>query len=91
MWESKYPTICFPSAISPPAFSYRSVSFLRCTLYTFCFWNKQRKKWSVRLIVNHERKYIGFYSDLKEAVEAKNRYIIDNNLTEYKIQEWKGE
>lgn len=59
--------------------------------YTGINWNKQRKKWSVRLIVNHERKYVGFYSDLKEAVEARNKYIIDNNLTKYTIQEWKDE
>lgn len=59
--------------------------------YTGINWNKQRKKWSVRLIVNHERKYVGFYSDLKEAVEARNKYIIDNKLLDYPIQEWKGE
>lgn len=32
-------------------------------------------------------KYLGSYNTLYDAVNVRNNYIIDNNLTEYKIQE----
>ena len=35
--------------------------------------------------------YLGLHESKKDALDALNKYIIDNNLTEYKIQEWKGE
>ena len=49
------------------------------------------KKWRILLTIGGKKqKHIGFYLTKKEAVDAYNKYIIDNNLTEYKIQEWKG-
>lgn len=47
--------------------------------------------WQSTVCVNSKLIYIGYYATKKEAVEARNKYIIDNNLTEYKIQEWKDE
>lgn len=34
------------------------------------YWNKQNKKWDVRIHVNSERIYLGFYDDLNEAKEV---------------------
>lgn len=34
---------------------------------------------------------IGSFKSKREALEARNQFIIENGLTEYKIQEWKGE
>lgn len=34
---------------------------------------------------------LGYFKSKRLALEARNRFIIENGLTEYKIQEWKGE
>lgn len=51
----------------------------------------QNKLWESTIFINDKLKHIGYYTTKKEAVEARNKYIIDNNLIEYKIQEWKDE
>lgn len=47
--------------------------------YRFTLWYKGKKYSSKR------------YSTIKEAVEGRNQYIIDHNLTEYPLQEYKDE
>lgn len=53
-------------------------------------WEKKTAKWQVRLTVNHKRIRLGLYKTQKEALEVRNKYIIDNGL-DYPIQEYKGE
>lgn len=48
-------------------------------------------KWSVCLCLNYKKIYLGTYNDLKYALYIRNKYIIDNDLIEYRIQEWKDE
>ena len=61
--------------------------------YTGIFYckNIKSKPWSARIYMNKKYVCLGSFATKKEAVEARNKYIIDNNLTEYKIQEWKDE
>lgn len=49
-----------------------------------------REGWRVRISAFGKRIQIGIYKEKKEAVEARNKFIIDNNLS-YPIQEWIGE
>jgi hypothetical protein len=50
---------------------------------------KNLSKWRAYIQVNRKQIHIGVFARLKQAVEARNNYIIKNNLTEYKIQEWR--
>lgn len=43
-------------------------------------WSKQEKKWICVISINNRSKRIGGYKTQKEAVEARNKYIEDNNL-----------
>lgn len=47
--------------------------------------------WVSIINVNKIQYYIGSFNSKREAVEARNKFIIKNGLTEYKIQEWKGD
>ncbi len=47
---------------------------------------KHRSNWSSRLYINGAAVLLGTYPTPEGAVEARNKYIIDNNLIEYKIQ-----
>ena len=61
--------------------------------YTGLDFRKQCKyrPWRISIRVDKKCIYLGSFATKKEAVEARNKYIIDNNLTEYKIQAWKDE
>ena len=48
------------------------------------------KRWGVSLAINKKIQFLGYYDTQKEALEARNKYIIDNGL-DYPIQEYKGE
>lgn len=48
-------------------------------------------RWIARIRVNNKRIYLGAYKTKKEALDARNNYIIENKLFEYAIQEWEGE
>lgn len=48
------------------------------------------KTWKSQITINRKLICLGYYDSKKDALDARNKYIIDNNLTEYKIQEWKG-
>jgi hypothetical protein len=58
--------------------------------YVGVSWDKNRNKWHSSIVYNYKSISIGRYSDKKEALDARNRYIIEHNLTEYPIQEWRG-
>lgn len=53
-------------------------------------WSKQEKKWICVISINNRSKRIGAYNTQKEAVEARNKFIDDNNLPHQK-NEYKGE
>lgn len=47
------------------------------------------KKYRAQINVNRKYFHIGMYDNVKDALKARNEYIIKNNLTEYKIQEYR--
>lgn len=53
----------------------------------FC---KKMDKWISSIRVRGKSIYLGSFKSKREALDARNKYIIENDLTEYKIQEWKG-
>ena len=60
---------------------YRGISF-----------NKRMKKWISYITVLGSRFTLGSFEEKKEALKARNWWILRNNLEhEYKIQEWKGD
>jgi len=44
-------------------------------------------RYKTNIRVNGKLYYIGYFKEIKNAVKARNAYIIKNGLTEYKIQE----
>lgn len=51
--------------------------------------NKLRNKWVSIITIYNKRYVLGYFSTKKEALEARNKYIIENNISEeYKIQKW---
>lgn len=52
-------------------------------------WHKRDKKWTASIEVNRKTTYLGYYDSVKSALIARNNYIINNNLTEYKVQQFK--
>lgn len=49
--------------------------------------HKSTNKWQANIKHTSKLVYLGIYTELKDAVEARNTYILDNNLQdEYKIQ-----
>ena len=58
--------------------------------YTGVFWHAKIKRWRSWIRVNKKFIRFGCFKTQKEALEARNKYIIDNRL-DYPIQEYKGE
>ncbi len=58
--------------------------------YIGIWYTKNMKKWKSDISINYKHTYLGYYDTQKEALEARNKYIIDNGL-DYPIQEYKGE
>lgn len=55
-------------------------------------WRKRDSVWASNIYVNNKLKHIGYYETIEEAVEARDNYIIENNLpyklsTDYKREE----
>ncbi len=50
--------------------------------------NKHGNNWTARINVNKETIRLGTYKYIEDAVKVRNNYIIDNNLTSYKIQKY---
>ena len=49
--------------------------------------NKKIKKWQAYISVKNKLYYLGYHNTVKEAVQARNKFIIDNELEhEYEIQ-----
>ena len=48
------------------------------------------RKWVAYISVRHERITVGHFETLEESVIARNNYIIQNGLSEYKIQPLKN-
>lgn len=53
-------------------------------------YEKRLGKWKVRISMDKKREYLGVFDTLEEAINTRNRYIIDRGLP-HKIQEYKGE
>jgi len=47
--------------------------------------NKYKGKWRANITINKKQIYLGIYSDIKDAVNARSYYIEQNNLTKYRI------
>lgn len=47
---------------------------------------KQNGGWQARISVNNNAVRLGLFKTIDDAINARNKYIIDNNLTEYKLQ-----
>lgn len=58
--------------------------------YTGISYHKKNKKWASYVIFNKKHIHLGLFNTQKEALEARNKYIICNHL-EHPIQEYKGE
>ena len=48
--------------------------------YVGVSWDKRRNKWSARVKIFKKEKHIGYYSSKEEAAQARDKYIIENNL-----------
>ena len=48
--------------------------------YVGVTWHIRDKKWCAKISVNKISKHIGSFSTLEEAVQARNNYIIENEL-----------
>jgi len=56
--------------------------------YKGVYWDNKRRRWRSLIINNYKKTRIGDFKDLKDAVNARNRYIIQNKLTEYPLQKF---
>lgn len=58
--------------------------------YVGVYFDKARNKWQARLKIYRKEHNLGRFENKEDAVQARNQYIIDNNLKDdYKIQEIK--
>jgi hypothetical protein len=48
--------------------------------YVGVIWNKRGRKWCANIRINKILKQIGSFKTLEEAVQARDNYIIENNL-----------
>lgn len=55
--------------------------------YTGVTFYKKRKTWIAYLCMNGKNKYLGSFKTKEEAKERRNSYILQNNLTEYNLQD----
>ena len=53
-------------------------------------WSKKERKWLSMISINNHAKRIGSFKTVKEACEARNKFIDDNKLLHQKV-EYKGE
>lgn len=59
--------------------------------YTGVSFSKYHNKYIARIRAHKEDIKLGYFKTEKEALEARNKYIKDNKLLDYPIQEWKDE
>lgn len=48
--------------------------------YTGVSWDKNTEKWNTRIYFNKVKIYCKYFKTVEEAVEARDNYIIENNL-----------
>lgn len=60
------------------------------TGYTGVHPNAKGKKYYAVISLYYKKIYLGIHRTIEDAVNARNKYIIDNNLTEFKPQEYIG-
>ena len=48
--------------------------------YVGVIWNKRGRKWIANIRINKILKQTGSFKTLEEAVQARDNYIIENNL-----------
>lgn len=53
-------------------------------------WSKIHKRWVARVTLKGKQLFSRSFLTQKEALEAKNKFILDNNLP-HTIQTWSGE
>ena len=53
-------------------------------------WSRKEKRWLAIISINNKSKRIGSFTVVKEACEARNKFIDENNLPHQKV-EYKGE
>ena len=58
-----------------------------CNTSGFVGISKKRDKWVSYIYVYNTRHHLGTFKNIIDAVEARNNFIVKNNLIEYKIQE----
>ena len=54
--------------------------------YTGIWYEAQRNKFKAAICVNKKQIRLGRFTLITDAIEARNNYIIENNLTEYELQ-----
>ena len=52
---------------------------------------KKTNPWVGDITVKYKRYFLGNFPTKKEALDARNNFIRKNKLSDFKIQEWKGE
>ncbi|HDY87167.1 MAG TPA: hypothetical protein ENH82_03505 [bacterium] len=65
----------------------RRKSTIGSSKYTGVYYDNASNKWIANIGINYRSKYLGGYSVEIEAVQARNQFIINNNLFEYPLQE----
>ena len=58
--------------------------------YIGIYWVKRDKRWISKVAFNYKRKNLGYFKTQKEALEVRNKYIIENDLP-HPIQKYCGE
>ena len=53
-------------------------------------WSKKEKRWLSIISINNRSKRIGSFKNVKEACEARNKFIIENNL-KHQMVKYEGE
>ena len=64
----------------------KRLSISNTTGFKGIWYDKKRDKWVPTLRIMGKAIWLGRYNLLPEALNKRNQYIIENNLTEYKLQ-----
>ena len=52
-------------------------------------WNKAKGKWNVRAMINNKNHHIGYFTELEDAVEARDKFFREN-MTHYEGRDKNG-
>ena len=56
--------------------------------YKGIIWHKQSNRWIARIGVDNKSIHMGSYTSIEDALNARNKYILDNGLDENYLQQW---